>query len=745
MRVHFGWPVAGLAVALAAGGVWTIQRTAEAPAAREPGQPNRLAREQSSYLQQHAHNPVDWYPWGEEAFARARRENKPIFLSVGYSTCHWCHVMERESFSDPAIAALLNQHFVSIKVDREERPDVDQVYMNYVQATTGGGGWPMSVFLTPELQPFFGGTYFPPESRHGRPGFGQLLERVRQQWGTNREAILSSAGGAADFLKGLSDPGAGGELEIEEKLLDATFRWYAQAYDPEQGGFGRAPKFPRPVNLKFLLRYHARTGEEQALEMAAHTLRRMAGGGMHDHLGGGFHRYSTDDRWFLPHFEKMLYDQAQLAVSYLEAYQLTGDPSLAQTARGILEYVLRDLTGPEGGFHSAEDADSALHHERPDEHAEGAFYVWSWGEIEKLLGEDAALFGRVYGVKEEGNVSHDPFGEFGGKNVLYAAAGVEEAARELDLTVAEVRERLERSRAVLFEARRLRPRPLLDDKVLTAWNGLMISAFARGHRVLDEPRYGEAARRAAELVAARLYHAESKTLKRRFRKGSVAIDGFADDYAFYVQGLLDLYEATLEGRWLLLALDLTETQNRLFRDSRSGAFFSTSGKDPSILTRVREDYDGAEPSPASVAALNLLRLAQMTNREQWRSMAEQAIRAVEGRLVGSPQAMPQMMVAADFLLAKPKQVLIAGEAGAADTEAILREVQRRFLPRKVVLLADGGPVQQRLREGLEILDSLRRIDSKATAYVCEDYVYQLPTNDPAVVARLLGEGSRQGK
>ena len=740
--------VTALLVALAAGSpvpaqVPTEHRTEEqtvnvASSARKS---NRLIHEKSPYLLQHAYNPVDWYPWAQEAFERARKENKPIFLSVGYSTCHWCHVMEHESFSNADIAAIMNEHFVSVKVDREERPDVDQVYMTFVQATTGRGGWPMSVFLTPELKPFFGGTYFPPERRQGNPGFKQILSAVAQEWEKNRDKVLTSAQKITEALKNLQKASGDGDLKVEEGLLDLTYQWYASNHDPLHGGFGKAPKFPRPVNLNFLLRYHARTGEKKALQMTLHTLRSMANGGMRDHLGGGFHRYSTDQRWFLPHFEKMLYDQAQLAIAYLEAYQITGDPFFVAIAREILEYVLREMTGQDGGFYSAEDADSAIDQDEPEEKAEGAFYAWTYQEIVDLLGQEAAIFNDHYGVRKKGNVARDPFGEFKHKNILHIAASLEETAKKFAKSMAQTKEILKRSREKLFKVRTRRPRPFLDDKIITAANGLMISAMAKGYQVVREERYLRAAEKAASLIHRKLYDPQSRLLKRRYRAGSVAVDGLIDDYTFFSQGLLDLYETSLDGRWLMLAIELTQTQIRLFWDPKEGGFYNTDGKDPSILIRIKEDYDGAEPSPNSIGVLNLLRLSQMNDNKVWREMAEKSIRVFERRLLQSPQGMPQMMVAVDFRLDKPMQILIAGDRASADTQALVGEVHKRFIPNKIMVLADGGKAQQQLAEGLDILKSLRRIDGKATAYICQNYVCNLPSNEAAVVARLLQEKS----
>ena len=704
-----------------------LSPAAQSSVPEQEREPNRLIHEKSPYLLQHARNPVDWYPWGEEAFTKARKENRPIFLSIGYSTCHWCHVMERESFSNPQIAAIMNQHFINIKVDREERPDVDQVYMAFVQASTGSGGWPMSVLVTPELEPFFGGTYLPPKR------FENLLLKVADEWQNNREAILLSAGRITDQLRAFEGFQGDGDLKLEKELLDRTYEWYEANYDSVQGGFGGAPKFPRPVNFNFLLSYHDRTGQMQALEMTARTLVKMAQGGIHDQIGGGFHRYSTDDRWFLPHFEKMLYDQAQLASSYLDAYQISGHPLFQEVARGIFDYVLRDMTGEEGGFYSAEDADSAVSHEHPDEHVEGRFYVWTSQQIVELLGEVATPFSEYYGVQKDGNVERDVFGEFKKQNLLFIAAG------EVSQSQEEVKDVFEKSREKLLKARERRPRPGLDDKVLTAWNGLMISSLARGYQVLQEEKYLRAAERAATLITEKLYDPKTGRLKRRYREGEAAIDGLVDDYAFFIQGLLDLYETSLDGRWLILAMELTETQNRLFWDSDNGGFYSTAGEDPSILIRMKEDYDGAEPSPNSIAVLNLLRLSQMTGNKTWREMAQRSIQAFERRLLATPHAMPQMMAAVNFYLDKPKQILIAGQRNSPDTTAILREVHKRFIPNKILVLADGGPAHQRLNASLEILDSLRQVDGKATAYICEDYVCKLPTNDVAVVARLLDE------
>ncbi|HSV63815.1 MAG TPA: thioredoxin domain-containing protein, partial [Chthoniobacterales bacterium] len=508
--------------------------------------PNRLAREKSPYLLQHADNPVDWFPWGEEAFAIARRENKPIFLSIGYSTCHWCHVMAHESFENPEAAAVMNREFVNIKVDREERPDVDRVYMTFVQATTGGGGWPMSVWLTPELKPFVGGTYFPPEDRWGQPGFTKVLERIAAAWKKDREKISEQG---TKIVAALAEAAVAGTVEpgsrLNAKTLDAAYQQIARSYDAHEGGFGVAPKFPRPVTLNFLTRVYARNPQSEsgkhALEMNLFTLRKMAAGGMHDHLGGGFHRYSVDAYWHVPHFEKMLYDQAQLAVAYLEAFQITREPIFESVARDILDYVRRDMTAKDGGFFSAEDADSVVP-DNPTKKAEGAFYVWDKKEVDSALGPVAEIFDFHYAVKAEGNVpaGGDPHGEFTGKNILIELGSTAATAKHFGKQENEVREILARARETLFALRAKRPRPHLDDKIITAWNGLMISAFARAAQVLGDAGYLEAATRAASFLRAELYDASRKILFRNFREGRSAIEGFADDYAFLIQALLDL-------------------------------------------------------------------------------------------------------------------------------------------------------------------------------------------------------------
>ena len=688
--------------------------------------PNHLIDEKSPYLQQHAHNPVDWYPWSEAAFEKARREDKPIFLSIGYSTCHWCHVMERESFENADIAAILNRHFVPVKVDREERPDVDHIYMAYVQATTGGGGWPMSVFLTPALMPFFGGTYFAPDDRYGRPGFPVLLQRIAEAWKSQHDKILESSRHVVEQLKLQSESTAQGAPG--QSTLDSAFQYFRRIFDSAHGGFGDAPKFPRPVALNFLLRYYHRSGNEEALDMTLATLRGMADGGMRDQLGGGFHRYSVDERWFVPHFEKMLYDQAQLAISYIEAYQITHDAFYAGVARDTLGYVLRDMTSPEGGFYSAEDADSVIDPAHPKVKGEGAFYLWSAQELEQILGEPLAkMFASRYGVEAAGNVHHDPHGEFTGKNILYVHRDVE----------GEQVYQLAQAANQLLKVRSQRIRPHLDDKILTSWNALMISAFAKAAQVLEDPDYLDAAQMAVDFIFSRMFEASTGQLQRRYRDGESAIAGFLDDYAFLIGALLDLYEADFNPERIELAMKLANKMLELFEDPVEGAFFTTAAGDPSLVMRMKDDYDGAEPSGNSIALLDLERLAHLTDRAEYRQAAERTRKALGPRMSGQPVAVPQMLVAFDYSTAVRREVVIVGDRGHVSTRAFLGELRRRFLPYTVVLLVDSDATRRKLEPIFPAVAEMREMDGKPTAYVCQGYVCRLPTNELSKFVELL--------
>jgi len=694
---------------------------------------NRLIHAKSPYLLLHAHNPVDWYPWGDEAFEKARKENKPIFLSIGYFTCHWCHVMEKESYFDPSVAAILNQFFVSVKVDREERPDIDRLYIAYVEATTGSAGWPLNVLLTPDRKPFFGGTYFPPEQ------LKSLLQKVADAWSKQHDSITQTAGRAAQQLIEIVSKQPQSSGELQPTILDQAYKQIALTFDSTNGGFGGAPKFPRPVTLCFLLRYFARTGQRNGLEMTLKTLRAVERGGIHDQLGGGFYRYSTGATWLVPHFEKMLYDQAQLAIVYTEAYQITHDRFYADTTRNILDFVLREMQKPRGGFASAEDADSPIASEA-SETSEGAFYVWTTKEIENFLSKQgAAVFEYAYGAESSGNVpaQQDVRGEMKGKNVLYEAHSTEETAKKFSLTVEQTTLKLTAGRGALFEARSNRPRPPLDDKIVTAWNGMMISALSRASQALDEPRYLDRAQATAKFLETHLYSSKTGKLWRSYRAGGPSVEGFLDDYADLIGGLLDLYQAGFDVHWLQWAVSLQEKQNQLFGDEEAGGYFDTGSSDPSLLSRIREAYDGAEPSPNSTAAMNLLRLAQFTDRAEWRAKAQKTLSAFAARLQSDPEAVPALASALDFRLAQTKQILIAGDPRSQDTRDLLRQVNTRFLPNKILLLADGGTRQQQLTIWLPFVAGAHRIKDHATAYVCENYVCKLPTADPQVMARIL--------
>ena len=679
---------------------------------------NRLAREKSPYLAQHAQNPVDWFPWGEEAFAKARREHKPVFLSVGYSTCHWCHVMAHESFEDVAIAHLLNRDYIAIKVDREERPDIDRLYMAYVQSVTrGGGGWPLSVWLTPELKPFYGGTYFPPEDSYGRPGFARVLASLAEAWRTARKQIEGASEESFRLLQASASALATPE-PVDDSALRGAAAVFEADYDARNGGFGGAPKFPRPSVLAFLLRYHSRTGESLPLKSVLHTLKAMAEGGLHDHLGGGFHRYATDERWLVPHFEKMVYDQAQLVCAYLDAYQLTGDETFADVARDTLEYVRNDLSGPDGGFYSAEDADSPVFG-TPEKSAEGAFYTWTESEIRAVLGEqEGRRFGAAFGLDRMDNVVD-------GRHVL--AVSCEEEARAL----------LARHRAALSAARNKRPRPACDDKVVTAWNGLMISAFARAYPVLGNPADRVAAERAAAFVRHHLYDPATGRLRRRCRDGEAALNAYAEDYAFLIQGLLDLYEADFNPAHLAWAFALQDKQDELFLDTVNGGYFSSAADAPDVPIRMKERSDGAEPSANSVAALNLLRCGAITGLAGYLYTADQVFAAFSRQLREVPASVPQLLASLTFRLGEIRQIVVAGDRDASDTRALLRTAQRPFAPTQVVLLADGNKGQTYLAQFQPALHAMSKQGGHAAAYVCTAFACQEPTTDTVVLSRLL--------
>ena len=722
---------------------------------------NRLARERSPYLLQHADNPVDWYPWGDEAFAAAARDEKPLFLSIGYSTCHWCHVMAHESFEDAGIAAVLNRDFISIKLDREERPDIDRVYMTFVQATTGAGGWPLSVWLTPDRRPFFGGTYFPPSSRWGRPGFVEVLAELARAWREERPRLIESASGIVDQLREMTgadetagDRGPVAGRDAIEQGVDA----FAKVFDRRHGGFGAAPKFPRPSELTFLSSAWALTGRPEAKTMALETLHAMALGGVHDHVGGGFHRYSVDAEWRVPHFEKMLYDQAQLVVAFLDGFQMSGEAFYAAVAENTLAYVVRDLSAPDGACYSAEDADSAVPEgtsdsgpETPDadgshvEKREGAFYVWTAAEIDRVFDDAAPIVRRHFGVEDDGNALADPQGEFAGQNILYVAQSVEEVATRSGRPVDEVIGVLANARRALFAVREDRPRPHRDEKIITAWNGLMIAAFARATRVLtSSPHRADwrrAAARAAGAIQAHLWRPAERRLFRRYRDGEAAVDAFCEDYACLVWGLTELFQATGDLKWLDWALELTSLETARFFDARDGGWFATTGDDSSVLLRLKEDYDGAEPAAASVTVRNLIALGHLTGDAELISRAERTLQRYGAGLGRAVRVMPFMVADVALWRLPATQIVLVGHPEAADYRALEAVVASRFLPGAVVIPVEPGEAQARLGARLPWLAAMSMRDDRATAYVCREFVCREPVTDAAALAELVEGGA----
>ena len=706
---------------------------------------NRLARERSPYLLQHAQNPVDWYPWGGEAFAMARSEDKPIFLSIGYSTCHWCHVMAHESFESDAIADVLNEQFVAIKVDREERPDVDRVYMTFVQATTGSGGWPMSVWLTPDLKPFYGGTYFPPSSKWGRPGFDDILQEIARVWKAERGKVADSADALTARLRSMEQAAPSAEVP-QAVALERTVQQFRDAFDPRNGGFGDAPKFPRPSELLFLLREHARAGAAQSVEMVLRTLRAMALGGMRDHIGGGFHRYSVDGGWRVPHFEKMLYDQAQLVIAFVEASQVSGDPFYSEVAEDTLLYVMREMTDKRGGFYSAEDADSVPPEDAHDESGhkkEGAFYLWRADELDALLQDDAQIVKLRFGIEPEGNAPQDPQQEFTGKNLLYVARSIDEIAKHTGRPPDEVVDTLHLTRLRMFKERLGRPRPQRDDKVLAAWNGLMIAAFARMARALRGPGgdgrtagvpYLDAARRAAAFVREQMWNARSGVLVRRYREGHAEIDGYAEDYAYMIYGLLELFQADPQPMWLEWAIALQRRQDELFWDERAGGWFSTTGTDRSVLLRMKEDYDGAEPTASSVSVLNLLTLSHLVADAQWVDRIERTLRLFATRLEQMGRGVPMMAAALSTHLAGVQQIVIAeGEGG----DSLDRAVAMHYLPFAIQLRVTPE-AQRALAGSLPFLAAMQPVAGITAAYVCRDFTCRQPVTTVDALEQELG-------
>jgi uncharacterized protein YyaL (SSP411 family) len=674
---------------------------------------NRLIFEQSPYLLQHARNPVDWRPWGEAAFAEAKRQDKPVFLSIGYTTCHWCHVMEHESFEDEEVAALINGSFIAVKVDREERPDIDEVYMQITQGITGGGGWPMTVVMTPDKHAFFAGTYFPKESVAGRPGIKRVITELHKAWVERREEVEETALNISAQVGQMMGASPGGDLDVE--ILDTAFEQFVSRYDSKRGGFAVRPKFPVPPNLLFLLRYHHRTGNPEALEMVEKTLTGMRHGGVYDQIGFGIHRYATDPEWLVPHFEKMLYDQALVTIANLEAYQVTGKQKYARTAREILSYVQRDMTSPEGGFYSAEDADS--------EGEEGKFYVWSSDEIREVLGEeDAEFFLETFHFKDEGNFLEESTREKTGTNIPHLKED------PLD----EVLERIEPLRKKLFEVREKRIHPQKDDKILTDWNGLMIAAFARAAQVLGDGEYKAVAAKASDFVLDKLTTEDGRLLKR-YRQGEAGLTAHLEDYTFMIWGLLDTYEATFEVRYLEKAIELQGMMDEFFWDEQEGGYFTIADDAEQLIVRAKKLYGGAIPSGNAAAIGNLLRLHRMTGQPHYATRGDELVRAFSAELGQNSMVYPLALVWLDFQFGPSKEIVISGD----QADSMIAALRKPYLPNKVILHRTGDNAEA-LAKLAPYTETQISVDGKATAYVCESFACKMPTTGISVMLKNLG-------
>ena len=678
---------------------------------------NHLANEQSPYLLQHADNPVDWYPWGKEAFKKARELDRPIFLSIGYSTCHWCHVMEHESFEDDSVAKLLNDSFISIKVDREELPEIDHVYMSVCQAMTGGGGWPLTIVMTPAKEPFFAGTYFPKDKRGGRSGLFQILPMIADAWNSKRQDIMTSVGQVKNYLDQLNSKPAGNNFSTE--LINRAYDQFRNGFDEEYGGFFRAPKFPSPHNLIFLMRYHHSFDNKIALDMATKTLKQMRLGGIYDHIGFGFHRYSTDRHWLVPHFEKMLYDQAMIAMAYTEAYHITGEDIFAQTASEIFTYVLRDMTASEGGFFSAEDADS--------EGEEGKFYVWTEQEIKEVLGEDYGKeFNDIFSITTPGNYRDESSGKETRLNIPHLKNYNANGSNDF-----------ESAREKLFNIREKRIHPLKDDKILTDWNGLMIAALAKAAIVLNEPVYLDAAEKAAEFVL----HSISKgeRLLKRYRNGVAALDAHLDDYAFMAWGLLELYEATFATKYLSQALDLMNIMVEDFWDDKNGGFFLGSDQSEKLIVRSKTAYDGAIPSGNSVAVMNMVKLTRITGNTKWAELAEKTIRAFSEDVNRTPTGYTLMLTGFMFDTQNSKEIVIVGDSRNRNTTKFLHTIRASYAPHKVLLFKDTSVSDNRLEQLANWTSTQNSINGKPTAYVCKNFACNQPTSDIQTALSFINE------
>jgi uncharacterized protein YyaL (SSP411 family) len=713
---------------------------------------NALAKERSPYLLQHAHNPVNWLPWGDEAFAKAKAEDKPIFLSSGYSTCHWCHVMERESFENEEVAKLINDNFIPIKVDREERPDVDLTYMTYVQAASGHGGWPMSVFLTPELKPFYGGTYYPPENTPGRIGFKNLLNELHKVWTEDRKGIDERAARSVEKLQEHLDNENTAVADINhDTLVQKAYDDLSGSFDYHEGGFGGAPKFPRPSTLSLLMRIHRILAERKdkdresesnwAMEMTVKTLRGMANGGMRDHIGGGFHRYSVDAYWHIPHYEKMLYDQAQLLTAYVEGWQITQTAFFETIARNTVTYLKRDLRHKDGGFFSAEDADSLSAADAAHK-TEGAFYVWKASEIDELLGkDDGNVFRYAYGARRDGNArpESDPQGELKGLNTLYRAVSFKKTGEYFKKSAEEIQAIIDKGLTTLFEARTKRPRPHLDDKIIAAWNGLAISGLARTGAAFGDAETITLAAGAAQFIHDQLCTTPGKGLHRSWREGQRGPKAFAIDYACLIHGLLDLYQASFDVKWLQWAVELQSEMDTLFLDTKNGGYYSVHTDMPNSVLRIKEDYDGAEPSPNSLAALNLVRLSALLAKDSYKHKAEKIFALFGSTLQSSPSSVPVMAIAFDLHHRGKQQIVLAGDSTTPEFKALANHLRSKFLPNAALLHADGGAGQTWLATHNEAIAGMKPVGGQPAAYVCQNFTCQAPVTAVEELEKALGK------
>jgi len=700
---------------------------------------NKLIKEKSPYLLQHAYNPVDWNPWNEETFELAKKENKPIFLSIGYSTCYWCHVMEREVFEVEEIANLMNEYFVNVKVDREERPDIDRVYMTALQSMTGAGGWPMSMFLTPDLKPFYGATYIPPKAKYGRAGFEDVITQIHEVWTNKKQEVIDSGDKIITRLQNLVDTkfNSEGEKDLNTEILDNAFTAITKIYDDEYGGFGQGNKFPRPVVFNFLLDYYYHTKEFSAIDMVTFTLKKMYEGGMYDHLSGGFHRYSVDNIWRVPHFEKMLYDQAQLISTYVNAYLTTKNKFYLFVAEDTAQYCLENLNNPDGGFYSAEDAESVIDINVPDVKAEGAYNLWSKVEIEKILGEeDSVVFNFFYGIEPMGNTLNDPHEVFGKKNVLFIANDIFETAKKFEKTPEEVAEIIDDSRTKLLNERNKRPKPHLDDKILTSWNGLMISALAKIYQVTQKKEYLENAEKTVEFILNNLYNNknknENKILLHRYRDGEARFDGTLEDYAYLISGLLDLYESCFNVRYLELAIELNGITSDKFYDNESAGFFDVTKGENDILLKTKDTYDGAEPSGNSIQIMNLLRLGYMTDDKELTEKGENSLKLFSNDLNRLPFSSPQMLCALSFYLHSPKEIILSGNSESEKLKVLKNLIYETYIPNKILLYASDE-----LKSVSKFIDNIVKDGNKDEVYVCENYQCNLPVDDLEELKKLL--------